>query len=212
MRKLLTLRFAALAAMLLLCCSSIVTSSAYAQSCPCPECGTPPSGCAAWAGNGQIPLTNVAGSGCDVDVHYCYACCSGTNYIYISDFKVLNSNCSTVNPQDILNAAMTKLIYNTSVVGCNDPCPNGSTSLNVTTPTCWKKNGISAAWTYSGCASTGCFCVTLATVTCTNGVVTVTNCSTTCSGCPCSCTPNPGGGNNWNTGTCYQLDCPPSPC
>jgi hypothetical protein len=169
-----------------------------------------PTGCS-WGNSNSSRDVPIPGTTCIVQIHYCYVCCNGQNYLYISNMYPLSSACEDVDPQLYENAAATSIFNTIADLGCN-PCPNGSTVVTVAFPTCWVKGGVSGAWTFSGCGTTTCYCLLSATVTCTDGVATLSGCTSTTVGTCSTCITDPGGANLWVSGICYSLTCPPPPC
>jgi hypothetical protein len=208
MKKHLISKIAATAVMAILC-SNAIFGITVAQAQECPTSILPP-GCS-WGGSNGAFNVPIPGTTCTVQIIWCYVCCNGQNYFYISGMTPLSGDCDDVDPQLMENAA-TKFIFNTLALwGCT-PCPNGSTVVTVGAPTCWVKNGISGAYTFSGCGTSTCYCQLSATVTCINGVVILSACTSSTIGTCGTCTADPGASNLWMTGTCYSLSCPPAPC
>jgi hypothetical protein len=178
----------------------------------CPT-GILPPGCS-WNLTGQY-FVFVPGTSCSVTADFCSACCNGQIYFYIYNMTPSSSACDDVDPQQMENALVaSNFTYGTlAFSGCSlGTCP-ATTVVNVMTPTCWQKNGVAGAWTYSGCGTGSCYCVASAQVCITQpgNVITLSGCTSTQIGV-CTCTPDPGAANLWITGQSYQLMCPPPPC
>lgn len=179
----------------------------------CPTTGLP-SGCSWGNSNGGFNVT-IPSTTCTVQITYCYVCCSGTNYFYISSMTVLSGDCDDVDPQLMENAAAAYFYTGAILDGtCQPPpCPQ-TTQTIVMTPTCWEKNGASGEYTFSGCGTGSCYCQLSAQVCVTQlgNVINLSGCSSTTIGTCGSCSVDPGSSYMWTTGTCYQLSCPPPPC
>jgi hypothetical protein len=180
-----------------------------------PECPTSvlPTGCSWGNSNGAFPIT-IPGTSCTVQIQFCYVCCSGTNYFYISAMIPQSSACDDVDPQLIENAADAWLF---SAAALNGQCPIGpcpaTTEVSVMTPSCWVKNGVSGAYTFDACGTGSCYCQLTAQVCISQpgNVVHISGGTSTLIGMTCTCASDPGISTLWVTGTCYQLACPPAP-
>jgi hypothetical protein len=174
----------------------------------CPTTMLPPL-CNWIPGGGQMVVT-VPGTTCQISAQYCYACCDGVSYFYLTQMQPQGPDCNTVDPKAMQDAVVQALFRSTAAFGCENPCPNGSNNVQIFTPGCWMMNIPTAPWQFTGCIN-GPFCKMTATVTCTNGVLSFSNCTSSVIGSG-SCALGPGASGLWPTGQCLAVDCPPPPC
>lgn len=167
-----------------------------------------PPGCVGWTSDSGSTI--VSGTSCNIEVYYCYACCNGTVYCYISEIDPTGPgpNCDFVKPQDMVyyGAAYAR---DQAVLksGCAiPPCPS-NTSPTVTTymPACWTEASFSGKYEITPCSETGCYCQDDCQVCINNGVPQYNACSKSRVGsCACTSLPNDA---PWVLGTCYDLGC-----
>jgi|ERR1051325_393579 hypothetical protein len=137
MRKLLTLRFAAMASALLLCSSLILNSNARAQ-CTCPPLPTddaqhnpasPP-----WTGPYSTTQTI---DGCTVTICYASRMTSTTNYDYCITQICVQQPCAT-NIDQLRNDASAWLLNNNPQNYPCPTCPSRDIEWSESMASCWK--------------------------------------------------------------------------
>lgn len=191
------LKLAALAAMMLLCCSTLfINGKAQAQ----PPCGPGDSHCSI--------VENVPGS-CKMEIQYCMNCTTGK----ITVLSALPYDCPGAPSYYDLKTAMHMFVHDAAAYenccpGFLPPCP-GTTNVTLIVHECWEyqNNGPSTPeWCYYPCPGVQGDCTITYTI-CKDqytGVVTVKLISETSNYVECPTAPLPP--INWTPYECYNIN------
>jgi hypothetical protein len=220
---------AALAAMALLCCFTIlINTTSRAQTCS----PSAPPGCS-W--NTMTVTTSMDGSplngpdsvtcsgtpiGCCVAITFCYMCCNGNIMVDLQSVQPLNTNCTGITPDQFIDfgtwyAEVWSIYQYFGQGGTCDPknqiCPNGTTQVLSYVSNCWKLNNVVGDHVYTQCNS-GCTC-NISFDVCWNPMTHQLQYSNymysqTGSDCPPICAPEPSGGDPCTPSICYVINCP----
>jgi hypothetical protein len=212
-----TTKLAALAAMALLCCSTMFTAKTYA----CPAYNDPnslPSGEPATPWDGDfVKRETLPGTSCQVDVMYCTRTFpDGTVQIYIEQVAaVTEPACDGINPLLMVSGGINALLSDGSFICSLETnaipgCPATTTFTVTTQSDCWEYVGVGAElpdnsygeYAYKVCSYAGQTCNKTMTACCSNGAISYGTPTYTTVGSDSCPTPPPG---TWALFTCYSL-------
>lgn len=149
-----TLRLCGYIFILILCFYNTSFSQPPPPTLPCDDC----------AGSGtlsaQLTLTVILDSssgGCRAKITYYKRTCKNFTNIFVTNYKIIGSNCSSLTDVTKIDRALSRLIYDDLISLPPATSGDGAAYWRVRRPACWQKtNTTNDTVSYTSCPSAGC--------------------------------------------------------